>query len=236
MGYIIVATAVLFILIGFALKYLRWDWLIAGYNTMSKEKKQRVDVEGLRNFLGNSMFVIAGIFLLMFMFLQLGFKNSLIATIVMAVVYFMFMAIYAQRFSMDKAEQRKGIIVMIVIFALSAALIAPMFFFGGQDTVITVGDQEIKISGMYGTTIAFADLEDVKLVEEIPRILARTNGYAAGSVLKGNFKLEELGYVKLYLMSDKGPYLIIQDKKGYYIVNYKDQSLIIELYDKIINH
>lgn len=235
MNYIILIVAASLSLMGFTLKYLKWDWLIAGYNTMSKEKKQGVDIEGLRNFLGNSMFIIAGIFLVGFVFALLELRNSVIAAFIIATIYFMFMAIYAQRFNKNKADQRKGVVVMLVVFVITAALIVPLFLYGGQDNEILVSDQEIKIKGMYGTTLANEDLLDVQLVDQIPRILARTNGYAAGTVRKGNFKLEELGNVKLYLMSDQGPYLIIQDKKTYYIVNFGDGQTTQTLYEEIVN-
>lgn len=235
MKYVILITAAFFVLIGFTLKYLKWDWLIAGYNTMSKEKKQGIDIAGLRNFLGNSMFIIAGILLAMFVFVLFELRNSILATIVIAAIYFVFMAIYAQRFNKNKADKRKGVIVMVVILALTSAFIVPIFIFGGQETEIVVDQQEIKIKGMYGTTLAQADLLNVQLVDQIPRILMRTNGYAVGSVLKGNFKVEELGNVKLYLMSDQGPYLIIQDQKTHYIVNYKDEQVTRTLYAEITN-
>ena len=45
--------AILFALMAAALKYFKWYWLIAGYNTMSKSEKENVDEEGLGNFMGN---------------------------------------------------------------------------------------------------------------------------------------------------------------------------------------
>ena len=43
---------ILLLIIGFAVHVLKWDMLIAGYNTMPKEKKKKVDTDGLSRFLG----------------------------------------------------------------------------------------------------------------------------------------------------------------------------------------
>lgn len=52
--------AFLLLMTGVLIKYLKWYWLIADYNTVSKEKKRNVDVAGLGHFLGNGLFTMAG--------------------------------------------------------------------------------------------------------------------------------------------------------------------------------
>lgn len=53
-------TAVLLI-IGWLIKYKKVTWLISGYNTASKEQKQRYDTEKLCRYVGNFLFILAGI-------------------------------------------------------------------------------------------------------------------------------------------------------------------------------
>ena len=49
----------LFILIGTMLSLGKWSFLIAGFNTMSKEEKEKYDVISLCKFMGKLMFMVA---------------------------------------------------------------------------------------------------------------------------------------------------------------------------------
>ena len=59
-----VPTALL-IMIGWLIKYKKVTWLISGYNTASKEKRAQYDVDKLCKHMGDFLFVLAGIFLVM---------------------------------------------------------------------------------------------------------------------------------------------------------------------------
>ena len=54
-----IAIAVLFILIGVLIKYGKMYFLIAGYNTMSKDKKAEYDIEKIATLMKNVMFMMA---------------------------------------------------------------------------------------------------------------------------------------------------------------------------------
>jgi hypothetical protein len=53
-----IGIAILFILIGILIKYAKMYFLIAGYNTMSKEEKSKYDVDGIATVFRNTMFGI----------------------------------------------------------------------------------------------------------------------------------------------------------------------------------
>lgn len=54
-------TGLLFLLIGYLIKYRKWSWLISGYNTASREKKARYDQEALCQGTGNFAFFLAAV-------------------------------------------------------------------------------------------------------------------------------------------------------------------------------
>ncbi len=60
----LVVTAGIFIILGIIIKYGRMYWLIAGYNTMPKEEKEKYDIEGIATLFKNVMFGMAFILLL----------------------------------------------------------------------------------------------------------------------------------------------------------------------------
>lgn len=48
--------------LGAIIKYGKQYWLIAGYNTMPKEKQKNVDIAGLTSFMGNCFFGLGLLF------------------------------------------------------------------------------------------------------------------------------------------------------------------------------
>lgn len=54
-----IVTAIIFIILGVLIKYGKMYWLIAGYNTMPKEEKEKYDIEGIATIFRNVMFGMA---------------------------------------------------------------------------------------------------------------------------------------------------------------------------------
>jgi len=67
-GYIFIAVAVLLFAIGFFIKVKKITWLISGYNTSSKEEKEKYDIDKLCYYMGNFVYILAIIWLLMGLF------------------------------------------------------------------------------------------------------------------------------------------------------------------------
>jgi len=54
-------TALMIVVLGYLIKYKRWSWLIAGYNTASPKDKAKYDIIALCNGTGNFLFLLAAI-------------------------------------------------------------------------------------------------------------------------------------------------------------------------------
>ena len=54
-----IGVAILFIVLGILIKYGKMYFLIAGYNTMKKEDKEKYDIEGIATVFRNVMFGMA---------------------------------------------------------------------------------------------------------------------------------------------------------------------------------
>lgn len=57
-------TAIIFILLGALIKYGKFYFLIAGYNTMSKEEKENYNIEGIATLFRNVMFGMAALMII----------------------------------------------------------------------------------------------------------------------------------------------------------------------------
>ena len=58
-GITMILAAIIFIIIGILIKYGKMYWLIAGYNTMPKEEKEKYNIAGIANVFRNVMFGMA---------------------------------------------------------------------------------------------------------------------------------------------------------------------------------
>lgn len=56
-NYLIAAAVIAFL--GVMVRYFKWYWILAGYNTASKEYKARFDIEGLGRVWGYYWFAVA---------------------------------------------------------------------------------------------------------------------------------------------------------------------------------
>lgn len=106
-----------------------------------------------------------------------------------------------------------AILLPLVIFGAVALL-----FVGNRETKFTMGSDALTIGGMYGTVIQFSEMQQADTVAGLPPIRMRTNGYAAGNVLKGHFRLKDGSDVMLFISNDSPPFLkIITGKDTYYL-------------------
>lgn len=116
---------------------------------------------------------------------------------------------------------------ILLIFIL---IIIPTY----QDPKVQLNNNEFKVKGIYGLTISYVDIEQIDTVSSLPEISLRTNGYAFGNTLVGNFKFKDNSYVKLFVKKKFGPYLLIKSKdKVPVYINFENKQKTIELFNKL---
>ncbi|WP_087758712.1 DUF3784 domain-containing protein [Herbinix luporum] len=62
--WLLIIVGIILIGIGLGVHVFKWYFLISGYNTMSKEKKEKVDIKGLARLLGIYAYINGGLFIL----------------------------------------------------------------------------------------------------------------------------------------------------------------------------
>jgi len=226
-------VGILMIIIGFLVK--SYPNLIAGYNTMSKASKENVDIEGLSTNMRNG-FIAMGLIIIIgyYIFTWLGFimivKYWIPAVILVGVIY---MVISTRRFDNNKFEDtrsklKKYVGGLILVFAIGSLI------YGLIPSKVHINDDSVQFSGMYGTIINFAEIENVQLTGKRPAIRGRTNGLSLGSVKKGFFRVDGYGKSRLFIHSHQGPYLIISNiNEEVTIINFKDRAETELVYQRI---
>ena len=76
-----VYSGVFLIVMGLLVHVFKWYFLISGYNTMSKEKKAKVNTEGLGRLIGMYSYVNGGVFIVLGVLHALDLKQYDIAIV-----------------------------------------------------------------------------------------------------------------------------------------------------------
>lgn len=233
---------VILVIIGIMIKYKKAYWLISGYNTMSAEKKKNVDIERLGKFTANICFIIAGLISTAELLIFIGKAPISMIAFVLIIPIIIYTLIKAQKYdgnTRDKNGKMKkgtkaligGIIGFLILIAIGVGI---LLHFSSQPAVYTLENGILKISGMYGQEVLVYEIKELELKDFIPEVLMKTNGSALGTMLKGYFKVKDIGEAKLFVDISKKPYIYIKSSNSKLIIlNCEESEKTLELYDEL---
>lgn len=124
-----------------------------------------------------------------------------------------------------------GLPAFIVIMFIGVA-VAIVLQSRTPDVSIANGTFSVK-SGFYGSSAPIGRIHEVRLDETMPRILRRTNGFAAGVQRRGHFLVDGLGNGQLFLESDKPPVVFIRMPNEFLFVAFADAERTRRLFDDL---
>lgn len=258
-GYIFVifgsVLVPLFIMAVFLLKG-KGAFLIAGYNTMSKDEKAKYDEKALCRFVG---WLLIAIILCMLLFpvgtyFEIAWLTYCgIALMLVVTIYGVIYMNTGNRFSKSvnsdvsavgsneklESNTKTTLIAAISLSAIVLVAVGILFYQGEKDPVVNILDNGIQIEAMYGVSIDFSEIANISLIEENMRDIGigrRINGYGGfGETLKGNFKSDNLGETLLFVQLKSSPTIRIQrgDKKDIYI-SFRNSVTTKMLYNELI--
>lgn len=220
---------------GALVKYGRQHWLIAGYNTMPKDKQEKVDVTGLASFMGNGLFGIGALALVGSLITSRWCPSLFPYILILCTAGTVLMVLGTQKFNHNKRSRGERTVLIAVLAFTATVLIAAagLMIRGHRSSGVEIKPEGIVIGGMYGAAIAGDEITGIELLNEIPAIISRNNGFSSGEVRKGHFTLEGMGRGRLYLESNRGPSVCIFTRDSYVIISYKDPARTEALYQSL---
>ena len=76
-------------------------------------------------------------------------------------------------------------------------------------------------------------LASIELVDRLPGIEARTNGFAGSGLLRGHFRVRGLGEGKLFLDVGEAPWILVRLRAGFVILGLDTSARTRALYDEM---
>jgi len=202
--------------IGFLVK--AYPNLIAGYNTLSKEQKENVDIKCLSSFLKKGFIIIGWVMIVgYYLLIWLGLLTAAKALMLLAILGGVTILVAkSQQFDHNKAANRPT--SAYVIIGAVMLFVVGLLYYGSRPAEIVVSGDNLRITGMYGVELTAGEIEAISLIDTIPSIQLRTNGFSFASSKKGYFQLDSFGKCALFLQVNTGPYLLILKKNGEWII------------------
>ena len=227
---VMIIIGLFFIGIGFIVKYQ--PDLIAGYNTMSYEKKKNVDIAGLSAFM-KRVSVILGITIISLSIVAKVTHNTVIFSIIIPLMFtgIVVMVIMAQRYDHNGRKHKiTNYIILGAVFIFTIGMTARHYLPAKE----IFDGEKVTYTGSYGFDLSISDIETIEMVDEIPKIKIRTNGVSTGYIRKGWFNLESWGRCRLFMTSNNPPFLIVTKNNGErIIINSREKNRTENIYAQL---
>lgn len=234
MLYFIIGLGLLFIGIGFIITENNAKYLLAGYNTLSKEKQAQIDIKPLlayfrkfHLFLGISCIVLG--LILTYVFNEVVGGAFIVIYPCLAYIYFV---ITSTKYSEGLNSKRKNTVAIFILVA-TLLFVVGLLGYGLKEHTISIAPDAVEIHGTYGEVLLPSEIARIELVHKLPKITFKSNGFAMGSVKKGYFKTEAGERVKLILNADNKPYLLFEKRDGKKIYYTAKSESSVKLLDSI---
>lgn len=209
--------------------------LISGFGNRPKEEQEYLIENGYIDKIGKVLLytfysMILVVVLVIFRVpygMEIGF-GLLLVTVLGGLVY-------VQRFEVPH-KRKKYTWIYGLLSVVSIGLIVGGYIIGNLDNDVTVEEGQFIINGMYGIEWDIQEIEEVELLDKLPKVLSKKDGFNTETIQKGNFELEEpYGKGKLFIKGEEGPFLFVKKKEDYVLLNREDSQETKNLYEVLSN-
>ena len=242
--YMIFGTGLLLIVVGW-LCY-RFPNIINPYGSMSDERKALVDINGLKRATAIILTIMGLLVIVADVFHIFNVIDIKVASwvftgsvLVMIVPIIIAMKKY-NGFGRDKTGEgvygprlEKPSKIALVVLGLTVVFVAVILAMSSRQQQITVGEESVKISGMYGREIPLAEIVSVEILEKLPPIKMRINGSSTGKYSKGHFLLENGEKCMLFVRHKTPPYIEMHTSDNLFYFNGSNEEETLSLFKTI---
>ncbi|UAL48453.1 DUF3784 domain-containing protein [Sutcliffiella horikoshii] len=231
--FIQLTVVLIFLLIGWAIVKKEAYGLISSFRSRPKEEQEELIQNGYPQKTGKLLIGTAIALLIMLPLLFTSFPYAMEVQIGVMVVLLLGGFIYLSKYEVPK-KRKKSYIISTSIAVVTFSFLFVVSYLGFQEAELTLKENSFEISGVYGDEWRFEDITQVDLVEEMPEVLLRTNGYGMQSISKGHFKVKDYGSSLLFIYKGHSPYLLIKTNDDTIFINAKDAEKTKDWYYQLV--
>jgi len=246
---VIVGVGLLFILIAIVVGVFKQTWLIAGVNTMPKEKLAKMDLDYMAKYFGLFFGIFGGMIILgVFICTYLNMMNYFHRFMPIAIFAFCgFIILYfnvikrkriynkmdtSQTQPMDVTTKKWRRLIPIAIVVPVGLLI----YFGYKEPKVQIDANAFILKGLYGINLPFSEIVEADTIvwSKMPAISIRTNGISLNKVNRGKFRTVDSEKVHLSIHRGVSPVIRIVEQDGsVYYINRKNATETRQIFKKL---
>lgn len=222
----------LFLLMGWAIKKKQAYWLISGFNTRPEKEQRQLIENGLPQKTGTLMYITGIGMIILLPLLFTPFKYAMELQFGFMLIFMMGGLIYLSKYELPQ-KRKMSYFISISLSLFLFAFVGGLAFLGYQDFDLKVKEESFEISGVYGDEWNFTEIEKLELIEEMPEVTSKTNGFGMSGVAKGYFRVTGYGKSLLFIEKGTSPYLYIKVKNKQIFINSNNSQETPEWYEQI---
>jgi len=216
-GMIIIALvlSLVFGALGFIVTENNAKYILSGYNTMSEQDRQQFDIVSYVKLFKRFHLILAATLFGGVCLLSLVNNNwaSLFMTVFPLAAYLYFL-IRSAKYHQGKSGQKAGAYIVGGVLVVVIAVLLITSFSDYKSSELTLGSKKLEIKGSYGVTLDKGEIREQKVVNELPSISHKSNGFAAGDYAKGRFETSDGNSIWLFVNKKASHFLLIRSSKG----------------------
>ena len=121
-----------------------------------------------------------------------------------------------------------------VIATAVTVVVGVVLWTGERPIEASVGASELVVKGAgYSTRVPLDQIRSVSLIDELPAIDRKVNGYAAGGKLRGKFTVAGIGPSEVFVDRNVPPFVVVKTTNGVLIVNGVNADATRHLRDEL---
>lgn len=231
--FIQLMVVLIFLLIGWGIVKKEAYGLISSFRSRPKEVQEELIQNGYPQRTGKLLIGTALTLLVLLPLLFTPFPYAMEVQIGVMVVLLLGGFIYLSKYEIPK-KRKKSYIISTSVAVVTFGFLFAIFYLGFQEAELAVKEETFEISGVYGDHWDYENITQVELLEEMPEVLIRTNGYGMQTLSKGHFKVKGYGSSLLFIYKGHSPYLYIKTKDDNIFINSKDAQQTKDWYHQLV--
>ena len=224
-------VVVLFFILGWAIRFKHQYMLISGFNNRSEEEQKILIENGYPQKTGNLLIMTAVGMLILFPLVFTSFPYIIEVQYGFMTVFLLGGFIYVSKYEIP-VKRKRSYWFASIFTVLVIGFISVLFFLGYQLNELVVNEETFEITGLYGDEWKVEDIEKIELLNEMPVVTYKENGFGMSNLSKGYFHVEAYGSSLLFIRNG-GPYLLLVLKDEIIFINGENSEQTQSWYEQI---
>jgi hypothetical protein len=222
----------LFLLLGWALSQREAYWLLSGFATRPKEEQEELIAKGFPQRAGKLMIATAVGMLLLLPLTWTSFAYTLEVQFGFMMVFLMGGFIYLSKYEVPK-KRKRSYIISTSMFAVTIGFVGVLYYIGYQDYNLIAREESFEITGVYGDEWSYREVKKVELLDEMPEVTFKQDGFGMATVAKGRFKVKDYGSSLLFIRKEASPCIYIETGKKKIFISGENPQQTMDWYEDI---